>query len=136
MMTHGPPKGFLDESSHGHLGCKSLLRALRRCKPRMHCFGHIHEGYGAKVVTWNENNNEVEGETVFRKAESKENCYPASTHCPMEFGKETLLVNASIMDGKDRPRNNPWIIDLKFQKGMTGRNGESTTSLPVSSKIQ
>jgi len=70
MMTHGPPMGLLDDSLHGHLGCASLLHALQRCRPRMHCFGHVHEGYGAKWVAWKEDDDEVE--TVYQKALDKD----------------------------------------------------------------
>lgn len=52
MMTHGPPKGILDQCEQGNMGCENLLRAARRAKPRLHCFGHIHEGYGSKLLTW------------------------------------------------------------------------------------
>ncbi|KAF2190592.1 hypothetical protein K469DRAFT_811524, partial [Zopfia rhizophila CBS 207.26] len=51
MMTHGPPLGRLDKTYRGEpVGCEHLLRAARRCKPRLHCFGHIHEGWGAERV--------------------------------------------------------------------------------------
>ena len=59
LITHGPPFGFLDgaarpasgwsdqdEVSVEHLGCEELRRALDRVRPRLHVFGHIHEGYG------------------------------------------------------------------------------------------
>jgi Icc-related predicted phosphoesterase len=52
MMTHGPPKGILDECEQGNMGCENLLRAARRARPRLYCFGHIHEGYGSKLITW------------------------------------------------------------------------------------
>lgn len=50
MMTHGPPKGILDECPRGSVGCKSLRQALGRARLRMHCFGHIHESSGAEVM--------------------------------------------------------------------------------------
>ena len=28
------------------VGCPQLLRVVERVKPRLHLFGHIHEGYG------------------------------------------------------------------------------------------
>ncbi|TVY89755.1 Metallophosphoesterase domain-containing protein [Lachnellula willkommii] len=115
MMTHGPPKGLLDDSPHGHLGCPSLLHALQRCRPRMHCFGHIHEGYGAKLVSWKEENKAVKAEALYEKADDRINCYPAAFHCPTSMGKETLLVNASIMNGNDQPTNDPWLVDLDLQ---------------------
>ena len=33
-------------------GCSDLFGAIARSRPRLHCFGHIHEGWGAKLVTW------------------------------------------------------------------------------------
>jgi len=29
-----------------HVGCAELKRAVNRVKPRVHVFGHVHEGYG------------------------------------------------------------------------------------------
>jgi len=47
LITHGPPYGILDLSrDHKHLGCKDLSNRLREVSPRLHLFGHIHEGYG------------------------------------------------------------------------------------------
>ncbi|OAP62463.1 hypothetical protein AYL99_04666 [Fonsecaea erecta] len=53
VMTHGPPKGIMD-MTHGRerAGCPDLFIAIARARPRVHCFGHIHEGWGARVVTW------------------------------------------------------------------------------------
>lgn len=45
LMTHGPPKNILDSCPQGNVGCDHTLNALRRTKPMLHCFGHIHEGY-------------------------------------------------------------------------------------------
>ncbi|KAK5063064.1 hypothetical protein LTR84_005140 [Exophiala bonariae] len=53
MITHGPPKGLLDRTVDGmEVGCEHLLEAVRRCRPLVHCFGHIHEGWGALVKDW------------------------------------------------------------------------------------
>lgn len=48
LITHGPPQGILDQSSkHGKpQGCEQLLAAVRRVRPRLHVFGHIHQQYG------------------------------------------------------------------------------------------
>lgn len=29
-----------------HVGCVNLKHAVQRIKPKLHIFGHIHEGYG------------------------------------------------------------------------------------------
>jgi len=52
LITHGPPHGFLDlvprdsSGSYENAGCEELLLAVMRVRPRLHVFGHIHEGYG------------------------------------------------------------------------------------------
>ncbi len=48
LVTHGPPAGILDFTVDGrHAGSTSLLtEIIQRVKPRLHLFGHIHEGYG------------------------------------------------------------------------------------------
>ncbi len=49
LMTHGPPLGRGDKlvPMGGRAGCIDLLREIQdRIKPKVHVFGHIHEGYG------------------------------------------------------------------------------------------
>ena len=47
LITHGPPHGICDkEYNKGHLGCKALLKQVLKVKPKVHVFGHIHNGYG------------------------------------------------------------------------------------------
>ncbi len=59
LITHGPPRGILDRTVTFHdVGCLELRRAVERIAPRLHIFGHIHEGYGQTVI----------GETTFFNA--------------------------------------------------------------------
>jgi Icc-related predicted phosphoesterase len=47
LITHGPPYGVCDRTLRGELvGCEQLLERVQRVKPKLHLFGHIHEGYG------------------------------------------------------------------------------------------
>ncbi len=47
LITHTPPWGVLDSTLGGLIvGCEELAEALRRVRPRLHLFGHIHEAYG------------------------------------------------------------------------------------------
>lgn len=47
LLTHGPPGYILDRTLEGiNTGCDDLLQALKRVQPKVHAFGHIHEGYG------------------------------------------------------------------------------------------
>ena len=48
LITHGPPFGILDRSgfSMEHVGCAALLSRVKKIKPKVHVFGHIHFDYG------------------------------------------------------------------------------------------
>ncbi len=47
LITHGPPHGILDRTFRGEdVGCADLREVITRIRPRLHVFGHIHEGYG------------------------------------------------------------------------------------------
>ncbi|KAH6686694.1 Metallo-dependent phosphatase-like protein [Plectosphaerella plurivora] len=52
-ITHGPPRGILDRN-HEKLrtGSEGLFASVASAKPKVHCFGHIHEDWGARLVTW------------------------------------------------------------------------------------
>ncbi|EGD73264.1 metallophosphoesterase domain-containing protein 1 [Salpingoeca rosetta] len=60
LITHGPPVGHGDLCTSGQrAGCVDLLREIQtRVKPKLHVFGHIHEGYGTTT----------DGQTVFVNA--------------------------------------------------------------------
>jgi Icc-related predicted phosphoesterase len=117
IMTHGPPKDILDWVAHdgSTVGCESLLRAVSRARPRLYCFGHIHEAYGAKVITWKDDK-EVIGADAIESQGPAANAYPDSSNWPIKFGKETLMVNAAIMNLSYRPTNSPWLVDLELPR--------------------
>jgi len=47
LVTHGPPRGILDEAGRGiRVGCPYLLERVMEIAPPLHVFGHIHEVYG------------------------------------------------------------------------------------------
>ena len=52
LVTHGPPYGILDRVSRTieGQGCKDLLRHVRRVKPKLHVFGHLHDNHGQKFL--------------------------------------------------------------------------------------
>lgn len=48
LVTHGPPYGILDRNlQREHCGDRDLPFALKRVKPRIHAFGHIHCAHGS-----------------------------------------------------------------------------------------
>lgn len=53
LITHQPPYSIFDWSVYDlkHTGSPSLYKeVMERIKPKVHCFGHIHSGYGIKVI--------------------------------------------------------------------------------------
>jgi len=52
LITHGPPKGVLDETIQGtSTGSQALLEYTKKIKPQYHFFGHIHEAAGMDIFT-------------------------------------------------------------------------------------
>jgi len=122
--------GVLDETNRGeNVGCEHLLRAARRCRPRLYCFGHIHEGWGAQRVQWNDSDEldikieeQIEAvEAMHVRHELVKEKRAATVDISrdgdtvVEFGKHTLMVNASIMNVQYKPWNAPWLIDLDLE---------------------
>ena len=56
LITHGPPYGICDEAyrvglnTTEHVGCKDLLDAIKRVKPKIWMGGHIHYSYGVGTI--------------------------------------------------------------------------------------
>lgn len=118
MMTHGPPEYILDVVHTGaNVGCRALMRAVSRARPLLYCFGHIHEAHGAKLVTWKDDKSKVGPEAV-EKLTSTSDAYPETTtsSLPLRFGKDTLMVNASIMNLAYRPVNAPCLVELNIPR--------------------
>lgn len=50
LITHGPPMAVLDKvPGQDHLGCADLRKRVHEVSPRVHAFGHIHEGSGIEM---------------------------------------------------------------------------------------
>ena len=122
MVTHGPPQGVCDETTHGErAGCGNLLRAAGRARPRVYCFGHIHEGWGGGRMMWREAvadtrrgewHQEVEGKHVREGEEVQYMDLTKRGGRGLRWGEETAMVNASIMNVRYRPVQKPWVVDL------------------------
>lgn len=51
LLTHSPPAGILDTDSTGkRQGCPHLRDKVAEVQPKLHVFGHMHEGHGSKLV--------------------------------------------------------------------------------------
>ena len=144
VMTHGPPKNIRDLSALGrvHAGCDDLLEAVRKARPRVHCFGHIHEGWGAELMEWGKigaedsvardasravqqaagqlpdahDDKESQREKMGRLKEiSKQRAVRLDItdgENKVEEGRQTMFINAAIMDIRYQPIQCPWLIDI------------------------
>ena len=148
MITHGPPQGVLDEVEGGvgwngmHVGCEHLWEAVKRARPRLYVFGHIHEGWGAEKWMWRSTLQQLmgfglqsNGRRVKRwdadvPVEEKEQWVRekgrfidlsgvGEEEDTVVHGESTVFVNASIMDVNYRPINAPWVVDLDLPLEMS-----------------
>ena len=129
-MTHGPPKGVMDYTFSGErAGCPYLFEAICRSRPRMHCFGHIHEGWGAKLVSWRQKTSQKpshltdidygSSELIDKLSTLTSKSFSVTSHCSEDptqpkRGSQTLFVNASIEGAGDLPIQPPWLVDLEL----------------------
>lgn len=91
LITHCPPFGIMDKTIDGiRAGSTSLLEELKRVRPKIHVFGHIHERYG-----------EDEDEWWGRKIKRQRQEWP-----------RTKYINASHVNEHYKPINNPINIEL------------------------
>lgn len=122
----------LDKCSNGtQAGCPHLLTALNRVRPKLHCFGHIHEAWGAEIVKWGAGNGKVGegGEVVGQLDAANDGIQTPSDEAtvdrhaafvdvtssgprPLKEGKETLLVNSCIMDLQYNANGAGWLVDI------------------------
>ncbi|TKA68926.1 hypothetical protein B0A55_08467 [Friedmanniomyces simplex] len=145
LVTHTPPAGHCDTSSHWvEGGCPALSKALERVKPLLHVCGHCHEGRGAEIVRWGEGPGAVA--RAIRKwedpgARNKKQSLLDLTgsrrggEMPLEAGKETGVVNASIVAKSfgrgGRVFNKPVVVDLDVPVREYRGTEESVPVVPV-----
>jgi predicted MPP superfamily phosphohydrolase len=124
VMTHGPPKYILDSASDGRsAGCDHLRRAIERVRPKLHCFGHVHRGYGAQRLEFDKKV-KVSGDsdTIIPlpmewvgKNQAKKKGFasiPPGSLEDFRASKQTLCVNAAMEGEKGVLHNAPWVVDL------------------------
>ncbi|ROT34714.1 hypothetical protein SODALDRAFT_262927, partial [Sodiomyces alkalinus F11] len=144
VVSHGPPRGVLDRASNGqYAGCDELFAAVCASRPQIHCFGHIHEAWGAELVTWKKpppsddkynsaaaplarSNAYGSGPEGKKAAKAKvarfyrDKCVPvditSAGRLSLRPGEQTLFVNAAIMNRYYRPANVPWLVDIDLPK--------------------
>lgn len=119
----------------GHLdingwGCNHLLKAIWQVRPKLHIFGHLHDGHGSEVVRWSKQQKAFEhiiytkgGLTNFLRLfcivlidwlaswiVPRRGMSIAGSDRP---NPSTLLVNAAIAGGRfDEPVKKPIVVQI------------------------
>jgi multisite-specific tRNA:(cytosine-C5)-methyltransferase len=135
VITHSPPRGILDMTDSRHrAGSASLFAAVASARPKLHCFGHIHEGWGARRVQWRRlakgvtpsHFNAIDGENsrtfetlatmaremVEHRKHQQQGYVDAGK---VEDGKaaQTIFVNAAVESmAENLPHHLPWIVEI------------------------
>ena len=112
----------------------------------MHCFGHIHEAWGAKKVTWRGDEaskypdplTEMDGlaseviQSLAKLRGAREDAKQdgqlkaelsdinSTGYCQaaprLQRGKQTLFVNAAIQDAAKANQQMPWLVELQLPR--------------------
>jgi predicted phosphodiesterase len=127
MMTHGPPKYKLDRTAGmgDSIGCPHLFRAVRRSRPKVHVFGHVHKSYGAEMVDWSSNAEEElpgddDGEhdgirdrsTMIGQVDSGVRRLEVKG---LDTAQQTVFVNAALMGHDQELRDLPWLLEMNLK---------------------
>ncbi|KAF1958808.1 hypothetical protein CC80DRAFT_468558 [Byssothecium circinans] len=131
VMTHGPAQYILDKTADNRsAGCEHLSRAIARSKPLLHCFGHVHRGYGAQRIEYDDDSASGTGddgikplpqEFVGKNQARRKGFSSLSPGAKESFlgqreRRQTLMVNAAVMDSENEPGNMPWLVELDLAK--------------------
>jgi Icc-related predicted phosphoesterase len=132
VMTHGPPRYMLDETfDKRSAGCEHLWRAIVASKPLLHCFGHIHSGWGAQRVAWRSGHTAEELESLeltpggdewirirdfSSRGKALRQGFAEISGCVDDIvhRRQTLFVNAAIDPVELEPKNPPWLVKLNL----------------------
>ncbi|KAF2160975.1 hypothetical protein M409DRAFT_59499 [Zasmidium cellare ATCC 36951] len=155
-ITHSPPRGVLDlidkerRNGDSRAGSPSLFNAIAHSKPKMHCFGHIHESWGSKLVTWRDDVLEGQPLTHFnaidngapkdennnsslRQISDEGEQYPPTFELKLtaqEVGRQTLFVNAALEElEKSRPQP-AFIVEMPLSEAQPTTAPAAETVLP------
>jgi predicted phosphodiesterase len=114
LITHGPPKGHLDA---GYLGCKYLLDEVWRTKPRLHVFGHVHDGHGREWIQFDRLQRAygtivIAGGGLWNLGNVLFEFLVAAFFTPVKESR-ALFVNAAMVGGfRDDERRRPVVVHV------------------------
>jgi hypothetical protein len=146
-MTHSPPRGLFDLTEpKTRAGSPGLFAAIARAKQKAHCFGAIHESWGAKLVQWRPelseepshftdidndrsepiesratlNDGKFDDEDTLKARSAKRAALEAQGYCkictPIVDKEQTLFINAAIEGVEEGTQHLPWLLEILLPK--------------------
>lgn len=121
VVTHGPPKHHLDKRDFHRAGCPYLAQEIRRIRPRLCVFGHIHAAYGRERVLFDRAQAEYEEIItgwarwggVLRLSLAVVWARVAYFFKRPHLDEFTTLVNAAVVGSPNNElRNHPVVVEL------------------------
>lgn len=153
-MTHSPPHGIFDyTASKTRAGSQGLFAAIAKAKPKVHCFGHIHESWGAKLVQWRPelsdepshftdidndgsrliesratlDNGRFDDEATLESKATKRAVLAAQGYCKIDTAildkEQTLFVNAAIECVEEGTQHLPWLLEMQLPRNKDASYG-------------
>ena len=157
-MTHSPPHGIFDyTASKTRAGSQGLFAAIAKAKPKVHCFGHIHESWGAKLVQWRPelsdepshftdidndgsrliesratlDNGRFDDEATLESKATKRAVLAAQGYCKIDTAildkEQTLFVNAAIECVEEGTQHLPWLLEMQLPRNKDASYGLDKT---------
>lgn len=131
LVTHGPPLGRGDLTFHsGRTGCLDLLQEVQnRVKPRLHVFGHIHEGHGYTF----------DGHTLYVNAACVDLRYQPTRFCivvdvPHDESKPAMIVQPECrIQTPDQFLQ--WLKQRNFEKLLSFAQESDLTHIPLGNDL-
>ncbi|KAG6024151.1 hypothetical protein E4U41_001844 [Claviceps citrina] len=121
VVTHGPPHLHLDKRDFYRAGCPYLAKEIRRIRPRLSVFGHIHASHGREDVTLDGVQRMYEEVTrgyigwggIVWMATMVSWARVKHTFIKAQEDKKTTFVNAAVVGGpQNELQNAPISVDL------------------------
>ena len=97
-----------------------------RARPLLHCFGHIHEGWGAERVTWSENVDEVARSVQSLKDFKSGGWREGMQRTVDDLGQDQPTIAKFQVNRRDAVDRRGAFIDMSAARGGGLKRGEET----------
>jgi predicted phosphohydrolase len=123
VVTHGPPRLYIDTAGIHRAGCVFLSQEIHRTRPKLAVFGHIHAAYGRQDIILDQSRKHYDD--IINHWRGLLELMLLAVEVVMVnlrvlvFGlknmitseRSTVFVNASVVGGKDNElKNNPIVV--------------------------